>query len=116
MARPKSDTGNAHVRKGSSRRESPDANAEQAKRLLDDPAFVRGFEAVRDGVIREIENLKHDGQTETVHYELELCRTLRNLTAVRRAIALGVQGQALRLAEFRPRDSDVEDGELDNVS
>ena len=116
MARSKADTANAHVRKGSSRRESPDANAEQAKRLLDDPAFVRGFDAVRDGVIREIENLKHDGQQATIDYELELCRTLRNLNAVRRAIALGVQGQALRLAEFRPRAPESEEGELDNVS
>ena len=116
MARGKADTGNAMIRK-SSRREAPDVKAEEAQRLLDDPAFVRGFDAVRNGVIKEIENLKHDGQPETVNYELELCRTLRTLTGIRRAIALGIQGQALRLAAFKPRQPESDDDEeLANVS
>ena len=104
----KADTKNAHVRSGASKREAPEAIAGEAQRLLDDPAFIRGFEAVREGVIAEIENIKHDGQTETENYELELCRTLRNLRAVKRAIALGVQGQKLRLADFKPRESEGE--------
>lgn len=74
--------------------------AEEAQRLLDDPAFIRGFAAVYEGLINEISNLKHDGQPETDHYERELCRTLRTLKSVRRAISLGVQGQKLRLAEY----------------
>lgn len=100
MAR-RPDTRNAHVRKGS-RRDSPEVVADEAKRILDDPAFIRGFDAVRNGVIAEIENIKHDGQEATENYELELCRTLRNLKAVKRAIAMGVQGQTLRMADFRP--------------
>ena len=115
MARGKADTRNAQIRK-TSKRESPDVKSEEAQRLIDDPAFKRGFDAVRDGVIREIENLKHDGQPETVNYELELCRTLRTLTGLRRAIVLGVQGQKLRLAGFKPVAPESEEGELENVS
>lgn len=99
----KPDTGNAHLRrKETSKRQSPDVKAEEAKRLLDDPAFVRAHDAVREGVINELEAIKHDGQQITDDYERELCRTLRTLNSVKRAIALGVQGHALRLADFRP--------------
>lgn len=101
-------TSNAHVRRGASKRQSPDVQADEAKRLLDDPAFIRGFEAVHEGLINEISNLKHDGQEATDDYERELCRTLRTLNSVKRAIALGVQGQKLRLADFRPQASTQE--------
>ena len=94
------DTKNAHVRKG--RRSSPDVEASEAQRLLDDPAFIRGFEAVREGMVNEIINLKHDGSNEMDEYERECCRTLRTLSSLKRAISLGVQGHQLRLAEFRP--------------
>jgi len=103
------DTRNAQVRKGS-RRESPDVQAEDAQRLLDDPAFKRGFSAVHEGLINEISNLKHDGQPATDDYERELCRTLRTLSSVRRAIALGVQGQKLRLAEYHASAPDETKG------
>ena len=103
------DTKNAHVRgKTRSRRQDPNVQAEDAQRLLNDPAFIRGFAAVKDGLINEIVNLKHDGQPQTDDYERELCRTLRTLNSVRRAIAIGVQGQKLRLAEYQ---SQVNDGE-----
>lgn len=105
MAKP--DTSNAHVRKGG-RRQSPDVQADEAQRLLDDPAFKRGVSAVREGVINELERIKHDGQPETDDYERELCRTLRTLKSVERAIAMGVQGQKLRLAEFRPVEPEPE--------
>jgi hypothetical protein len=104
----KPDTSNAQIRKESSKRKSPDAAANEAQRLLDDPAFIRGFDAVREGVLNELEAIKHDGQTETDDYERELCRTLRTLKSVRRAIALGVQGQKLRLAEFRAGEPEPE--------
>ena len=100
MAQP--DGKNAHVRKG--KRQSADTQASDAQRLLDDPAFQRGFDTVRDGLIREIEDLKHDGQEATTAYELELCRTLRTLKSLKRAIGMGVQGQKLRLAGFRPEE------------
>lgn len=98
------DTSNAHLRRQHRKRLSPDVQAEEAQRLLDDPAFVRGFSAVHEGLINEISNLKHDGQPATDDYERELCRTLRTLGSVKRAIALGVQGQRLRLAEYRSQE------------
>jgi hypothetical protein len=98
----KPDTSNAQIRKPKSRRESPDLKAQDAQRLLDDPAFVRAYNAVRDGLIAELEGLKHDGSESMLDYESEICRTLRTLKSVKRAIALGVQGQQLRLADFRP--------------
>lgn len=100
MAKP--DTSNAHIRKPKSRREAPDLKAKDAQRLLDDPAFIRGYDAVRDGLINELEGLKHDGSDSMLDYEAEICRTLRTLKSVKRAIALGVQGQQLRLADFKP--------------
>lgn len=99
MAKP--DTSNAHIRKPESRRQSPDLKALDAQRLLDDPAFVRAYDAVRDGLINELEGLQHDGSETMLDYESEICRTLRTLKSVKRAIALGVQGQQLRLADFR---------------
>lgn len=105
----KADTSNAQVRRGSAARKAADTQASEAQRLLDDPAFIRGFDAVREGMINELSNLKHDGQPETDAYERELCRTLRTLNSLKRAISLGVQGQKLRLAEFRPAEPNSED-------
>lgn len=95
--------------RGSQKRESAEAVASEAQRLLDDPAFQRGFSNLRDQLIKELEDLKHDGQSQTSDYELEICRTLRTLRSLRRGIALGVQGQTIRLADFQakgPEDKD----------
>ena len=101
MARP--DKSNAHVRKGG-KRESPEAVASEAQRLLDDPAFQRGTELVREGLVRELENIKADGSPEQEDFEREICRSLRNLKSLRHAIAACVQGQTLREAGFKPVD------------
>lgn len=95
------DTKNAHIRGDQSRRESPDQKAAEAQRLMDDPAFIRGFDAVKEGLVNELSNLQHDGSPEVDAFEREVCRSLRTLQSLKRAISLGVQGQALRLAEFR---------------
>ncbi len=100
MARP--DKRNAHVRKGG-KREAPEAIANEAQRLLDDPAFVRGVDLCRESLVRELENLKADGSPEQEDFEREVCRSLRNLKSLRHAIAACVQGQTLREAGFKPR-------------
>ena len=105
MARP--DPNNAHIRK-TSKRESPDVKAEEAQRLLEDPAFKRAFESMREGLVNELENLKHDGQPETDDYEREICRSLRTLRGIPRAITLAVQGQKLRLADFQAKPPEGE--------
>ncbi len=96
-----SDVGNAHVRSRIPRREEPDVQANEAQRLLDDPAFKRAFSVVKDAMVREIINFKHDGSDQADDYERECCRTLRTLNSLRRALALGVQGQELRLKDFQ---------------
>ena len=96
-------TRNAHVRKASTKRRSDEVTSEEAKRLLDDPAFQRGFENVRGGLIRLLEEMQHDGSPEMDKYEREIARTLRTLARLKRTIALGVQGQQLRLADFKPQ-------------
>lgn len=113
------DRGNAHVRRERGqrkrgeqeeprRREQTDVKAAEAQRLLDDPAFVRAREVVREGLLTELEAIKHDGQSETDAYEREICRALRTLKSVTRAIQMTVQGQKLRLADFRPQAAEEE--------
>jgi len=104
----KADTSNAHVRKTSAR-ESPEVNANDAQRLLDDPAFKRGIELVREGLVRELEQMKADGSPELEDFERECCRSLRSLKSIRLAITACVQGQTLREAGFRPVEPQTED-------
>lgn len=79
------DTENAHIRQG--RRDAPDVAAEDSKRLLEDPAFIRAYDRVRDGLIHEIESFKATGSEDDAEYLLEVCRTLRTLKTVRRALS-----------------------------
>ena len=97
MDRPNLD--NAHVRRG--RRDAPDAAAADAERLLEDPAFKRAYNAVRDGLVAEIEGFKATGSEADEAYLLEVCRSLRVLKALRRAIGAADHRQALREAGFR---------------
>lgn len=94
---------NAHVRTASAKRQSPEVQTDEARRLLDDPAFQRGFNNVREGCVSLLENLQHDGSEATDAYEREICRTLRTMSRLKRTISLGIQGQELRLADFKPR-------------
>lgn len=95
------DIGNAHVRKG--RKDAPDfsAEAEEAQRLLDDPAFQRAYHRVRDGLIGEIERYRSQGQPEDDAYLLEVCRSLRTLHGLRKAIGAADHRAALKAANYR---------------
>jgi hypothetical protein len=103
---------NAHVREEV---KPPDTSvaAGQAQRLLDDPAFTKAFNAVRGECIRQIEGLINDGSPETDEIEREICRTLRTLNGVKRALSISTQGQTLREHRFGPRlaESEPEIGE-----
>lgn len=100
----RADRGNAHVRgQRRGKRAEPEVAAAEAQRLLDDPAFTAGVNRVRDGLVAGLESIKSDGSAEGEAYEREICRALRTLKSVTRAINTTVQGQALRLADFRPR-------------
>ena len=102
------DTRNAHIRKEESKRQSKEVLANEAKRLLTDPAYVRGFDLVRAGLIRELEIAKPDGSPEFENWEREICRALRTLISTKRAMSAGVQGQTLREAGFRASDPETD--------
>lgn len=101
------DPKNAHVRKG--RGDPRDLQAERAGKLLDDETFNTTFDDVRTSVIACIEEHKADGSQASEEYELELCRTLRTLRSVKRALILKAQGATLRAANFRPQPAETED-------
>lgn len=95
------DTKNAHVRKGTTKRKTPDIQSSEAERLLNDPAFVRGMDAAENGIVSLICDTKHDGSPQCDAAEREMCRSLRTLRGLKRIIAVSVQGQKLRLADFQ---------------
>ncbi len=97
----KANPSNAHVRKDS-KRQAVDTLAADAERLVNDPAFIQGFDGLRNDTIKLIESTQHDGSPEFDAAEREMCRTLRTLDQLRKRITLCTQAQALRLAEFKP--------------
>lgn len=94
------DKTNAHVRSNADDAANPESVSEEAKRLLDDPAFNRAFDAVYGAMVREISEIRHDGSGEMDAYERECCRTLRTLSKIKKAISLSFNTQTLRLADF----------------
>jgi hypothetical protein len=77
--------------------------AEQAKHLLNDPAFKLGMEALEAECIGQIVRLVQDGTPETAELERILCINLRVIKSFPRAISKMDQGQTLREHNFRPR-------------
>lgn len=94
------DTSNAHIRPASrrgrrkqteARRDSNEVAASEAQRLQQDPAYIKGVELVRSGLVHELEHLQHNGTAEDDAFERECCRALRTLKSVTRAIAVAAQ-------------------------
>lgn len=102
MSNSKFNEHNAQIRKANSRKDGL-TDAENAERLLNDPAFARAHDMLRNAFIEELEMLQHDGRDETTAYEEELCRGLRTLRSIKRLLSQAVQKKTLRLAEFRPQ-------------
>ena len=101
------DTSNAQVRQGRGRRDRSKI-ADEAQRLLDDPAFERAYTLAREQLIEHIESLPASGHAEDIELERELCRTLRALKGVRRVLTVTVQGEKLRLADFQATGTEGE--------
>ena len=106
MAKP--NPNNAHVR-GESKRQAVETIAADADRLLNDPAFIQGFNGLREDTVKLLEATAHDGSPEFDAAEREMCRTLRTLSSLRRRIGACVQNQTLRIADFKPIDPEKED-------
>lgn len=96
----KSGAGNAHIRAVTPGAKQP-TSAEDAHRLLNDPAFQRAFSTSREYAVQQIERLVLNSP-DAVEFERELCRTLRTLANVKRVIGLALQNQQLREHDFRP--------------
>ena len=109
---PRPDTSNAHIRRGGTTRQrepEPSQFALDAGRLLDDPAFIRATETTEESIINLIVDGKHDGSPEFEAAEREMCRTLRTLRSLKRVLTKTLQGEKLRLADFKPREPEKED-------
>lgn len=103
MAQP--DRKNAHIRQNV-KQEDKAQTASDANRLLNDPAFKRAFDATQEALVKQLVDMKHDGQPETDAFEREVCRSLRTLGSVKRALVISTQGQKLRAADFKPNQPD----------
>ena len=108
MAR--TNTKNAHIREEVKPKRRED-DALDAERLLRDPAFIRAFDNVENALIKTLKEFQHDGQPETDDNEREICRSLRTLHRVKRAVTLTVQGQKLRAVDFAPKAPEPDEGE-----
>lgn len=95
----KVNTNNAHIR-SEVKQADPVGQAAEADRLLNDPAFARAFDSVENALVKTLKEFQHDGSPETDANERELCRSLRTLYRVKRAVSLTVQGQKLRAVDF----------------
>lgn len=78
------------------RRHTAEVAANDASRLLNDPAFKTAIQRVNDEITRKIRTLDHDGSGEKDAEERELCRELRVLDRLVSKIAAPVQLQALK--------------------
>lgn len=99
----KPDTGNAHVRQGSTR-DKPEVIANDVQRFLDDPAFQRVQAVQREAMLRTLETFVHDGSAECDAQERELCRQIRTMYTYRTTMNKLVQGNQLREAGFKPAE------------
>ena len=98
---------NAHVR-GESKRQAVETIAADADRLLNDPAFIQGFDGLKNDIVKLIESTVPDGSPECENAEREMCRTLRTMSNLRRRIGASVQNQTLRLADFKSIEPEKE--------
>ena len=99
------DPNNAHIRK-QGKRQSPEVKADEARQLLDNPAFQRAFDGLESSIVKLIVETPSDGSPEHEAAEREMCRSLRNLHALKSKLTLTVQNQQLRVADFKPTGSE----------
>ena len=100
------DKSNAHVRGNrgaSAKAKTPSQAALDADRLLADPAFRNAMSKVEDGIVNLIVSTAHDGSAECDAAEREMCRSLRTLKRLPNVMTKVLQGEQLRLADFRSK-------------
>lgn len=80
-------------------RNSVRIEAEDAKQLLESPAYKRMIIAAERSLMAEIVNLKHDGTKEADDQERELCRELRTFTRIKATLLQQSAGARFRAAK-----------------
>ena len=80
------------------RRESLDVKAEDVRRLLNDPVFVKAIADEERGLIAKIANHVCDGSDQSERQQLELCRELRTITNIKRRLLTVDSAQILHEA------------------
>lgn len=106
---PRADTNNAHIRGApvaDKKSREPSQLSKEADRLLNDPVFQRAMDVTEEAVLNLICQGRHDGSAEFEAAEREMCRTLRTLRSLRRVLTRTLQGEQLRLADFRSQPPD----------
>ena len=105
------DTSNAHVRGGKpqTKRGSKSQQALDAERLFNDPAFQDAMDQMEYAIVNLIVETQHDGSPESDAAEREMCRSLRTLKRLPRIMTRILQGQQLRLADFRPHEPEKDE-------
>jgi len=106
----KADTSNAHVRANQPRQRGQRSHQSlEAERLYNDPAFQEAVSTVERGIVDLIVNTPNDGSPEAENAEREMCRSLRTLKRLPRVMLRVMQGEQLRLADFRAHDPEGEE-------
>ena len=99
------------IRKPHLRRNDPDVKANDALRVVSDPAVVREFEQMEREIIEQIV-VAPDGTSESIEMERELCRQLRTMRRLRTGLQLTPQLNDLREAEYQSKHpEDVQEQE-----
>jgi len=98
-------TKNASIRGVSSKRTSQEVVAEDAARLLGDPAFIRAYDVVEEGLFNAVRAHRPNGTQEADDVEREYCRSIRTLHSLKRVLNVTIQGQKLRAADFKPQSN-----------
>lgn len=85
------------------RRNSPEVQSEDLKRLLADPATVAGFERMEKALVDELALAQSNGSLEFEAAERETVRTLRTVRRLRMGMLHNTQFADLRAAGFQSK-------------
>ena len=88
-------------------RNSAKVAADEAKQLLDNPAFERLIVSAERRLMAEIVNHKSDGSKEADNKERELCRELRTFTRIKAELLHTSAGARFRSARDEAKNPTI---------
>lgn len=90
------------------RRHDPSVEAEDARRVLADPAVTAAFERMEKACVDALALAQSDGSPEFQQQQDETVRTLRTIRRLRMGMGIKTQLDDLRAAGFKPVDLEAE--------